>query len=171
MPKQQTSRTGQDPLVTEFLQAMAADRGLAANSIAAYGQDLASCLESLSQAGRISTAAMRMTCEACWRNGSAAAARSVARRLSALRQMMVWLVEERVRPDNPCWIDNRNSRQHCRRACRKRRSPRDHRRPGPGAGCRSVADDGDARVAYATGLRVPNSYHCPWTSSSVSLKR
>ena len=38
---------------------------------------------------------------------SGLAARSVARRLSALRQMMAWLVEERVRPDNPCrWIDN-----------------------------------------------------------------
>ena len=36
MPKQATSKTGTDPLVAEFLQAMAADRGLAANSIAAY---------------------------------------------------------------------------------------------------------------------------------------
>ena len=41
-----------------------------------------------------------------WTEGGLAA-RSVARRLSALRQMMAWLVEERVRPDNPCrWIDN-----------------------------------------------------------------
>ena len=109
MLKQQTSRTGQDPLVTEFLQAMAADRGLAANSIAAYAGDLTSCLEGLSKAGRHFD-----SCDADdlrgllveWTVGGLAA-RSVARRLSALRQMMVWLVEERVRPDNPCrWIDN-----------------------------------------------------------------
>ena len=109
MPNKATSRTGQDPLVTEFLQAMAADRGLAANSIAAYERDLASCLESLSQAGRHFD-----SCDADDLRGLLAewtvgglAARSVARRLSALRQMMAWLVEERVRPDNPCrWIDN-----------------------------------------------------------------
>ncbi len=35
------------------------------------------------------------------------AARSVARRLSALRQLMGWLVEEGLRTDNPCrWIDS-----------------------------------------------------------------
>ena len=109
MPKQQTSRTGQDQLVTEFLQAMTADRGLAANSIAAYERDLASCLQSLSQVGRHFD-----SCDADDLRGlladwtvSGLAARSVARRLSALRQMMAWLVEERVRPDNPCrWIDN-----------------------------------------------------------------
>ncbi len=34
-------------------------------------------------------------------------ARSVARRLSALRQFMGWAVEDQIRTDNPCrWIDN-----------------------------------------------------------------
>ena len=109
MPNKATSRTGQDPVITEFLQAMAADRGLAANSLVAYERDLNGCLEGLSQAGRHFD-----SCDADdlrdllaeWTD-SGLAARSVARRLSALRQMMSWLVEERVRPDNPCrWIDN-----------------------------------------------------------------
>ncbi|MEL0198065.1 MAG: site-specific integrase, partial [Rhodobiaceae bacterium] len=109
MPNKATNRTGQDPVITEFLQAMAADRGLAANSLFAYERDLNGCLEGLSQVGRHFD-----NCDADdlrgllaeW-TGSGLAARSVARRLSALRQMMSWLVEERVRPDNPCrWIDN-----------------------------------------------------------------
>ena len=109
MPKQATSKTGTDPLVAEFLQAMAADRGLAANSIAAYERDLSSCLDGLAASHRHFD-----SCSADDLRGLLAgwtqaglAPRSVARRLSALRQMMAWLVEERVRPDNPCrWIDN-----------------------------------------------------------------
>ena len=109
MPNKATSRTGQDPVIAEFLQAMAADRGLAANSLVAYERDLNGCLEGLSLAGRHFD-----NCDADDLRGlladwtdSGLAARSVARRLSALRQMMSWLVEERVRPDNPCrWIDN-----------------------------------------------------------------
>ena len=48
-------------------------------------------------------------CELSDHSGLAAAAlvRSLARRLSAVRQMMVWLVEERVRSENACrWIEN-----------------------------------------------------------------
>ena len=111
MPTADTSgaATGGARLVTEFLQAMAADRGLARNSLAAYRRDLGSCLDDLAAEGgdfaSCSAEDLRRLL-ALWRE-KGLAARSVARRLSALRQMMSWLVEERVRADNPCrWIDN-----------------------------------------------------------------
>ena len=116
MPTTDTSGTdtsGSGPegsgLVTEFLQAMAADRGLSRNSLAAYRRDLAACLERLSTSGCDFTGCTAEDLRgvlAGWRD-EGLAARSVARRLSALRQMMGWLVEERIRTDNPCrWIDN-----------------------------------------------------------------
>ena len=109
MPKTATDQTRADPIVTEFLQAMAADRGLSANSLEAYRRDLAACLGGLRGRGRhfdsCSADDLRWLL-AGWTQGGLAA-RSVARRLSALRQMMAWLVEERIRSDNPCrWIDN-----------------------------------------------------------------
>ncbi len=96
-------------LVTEFLQAMAADRGLARNSLAAYRRDLAVCLDDIAARRRDVTSCTAEDLRAVlagWHD-QGLAARSVARRLSALRQMMSWLVEERIRSDNPCrWIDN-----------------------------------------------------------------
>ena len=102
-------KTGDTGLVTEFLQAMAADRGLARNSLAAYRRDLDACRAGLAagSGGFASCSAEDLRALlAGWRD-EGLAARSVARRLSALRQMMSWLVEERLRDDNPCrWIDN-----------------------------------------------------------------
>ncbi|MEC8641850.1 MAG: tyrosine recombinase [Pseudomonadota bacterium] len=96
-------------VVTEFLQAMAADRGLARNSLAAYRRDLAASLDFLVARGsgfeRCAADDLRDLL-AAWHTGGLAA-RSVARRLSALRQLMGWLVEEGIRTDNPCrWIDS-----------------------------------------------------------------
>ena len=96
-------------VVTEFLQAMAADRGLVRNSLAAYRRDLMTSLDVLVARGsdfaRCSADDLRDLLAAWHADGLAA--RSVARRLSALRQLMGWLVEEGVRTDNPCrWIDS-----------------------------------------------------------------
>jgi integrase/recombinase XerD len=104
-----SSPAAAERVVTEFLQAMAADRGLARNSLAAYRRDLAASLDFLVARGRDfeSCAAddLRDLLSA-WHAGGLAA-RSVARRLSALRQLMGWLVEEGIRTDNPCrWIDS-----------------------------------------------------------------
>ena len=101
--------SGADRLVIEFLQAMAADRGLARNSIEAYRRDLTASFESLAEKNvhfTNCTADHLRELLAEW-HGAGLSSRSVARRLSALRQMMGWLVEERIREDNPCrWIDN-----------------------------------------------------------------
>lgn len=98
-----------EQVVTDFLQAMAADRGLARNSLSAYRRDLMSSLDFLSARGRgldsCSADDLRDLLGDWHVRGLAA--RSVARRLSALRQIMGWLVEEGVREDNPCrWIDS-----------------------------------------------------------------
>jgi integrase/recombinase XerD len=104
-----SSHPASERVITEFLQAMAADRGLARNSLAAYRRDLVASLDVLAARGTSFE-----TCSAddlrdllgVWHAGGLAA-RSVARRLSALRQLMGWLVEEGVRTDNPCrWIDS-----------------------------------------------------------------
>ena len=96
-------------IVSAFLNAMSADRALAPNSIAAYRCDLDAASSALMARG-----ASLITCEpddlraviAEW-HADGLSARSVARRLAAVRQMMIWLVEERVRSDNACrWIEN-----------------------------------------------------------------
>ena len=97
------------PLITAFLQAMSADRGLARNSLDAYRRDLESAAAYLGAQGRrlenCDADDVRKVLASWHRDGLAP--RSVARRLSALRQMMAWLVDEQCRTDNPCrWIDN-----------------------------------------------------------------
>ena len=108
--KKSDSRTRPgEQVVTDFLQAMAADRGLARNSLSAYRRDLMSSLDFLSARGRgldsCSADDLRDLLGDWHVRGLAT--RSVARRLSALRQIMGWLVEEGFREDNPCrWIDS-----------------------------------------------------------------
>ena len=104
-----SANAAESRLITEFLQAMSADRGLSANSLAAYERDLTAALEGFLDAGcRFATCDsddIRRLLET-W-HADNLAPRSVARRLSALRQMMGWIVEEGLRSDNPCrWISN-----------------------------------------------------------------
>lgn len=96
-------------IVTAFLDAMSADRALAPNSIAAYRRDLEATGRALMARGTLLS-----TCDAddlraviaAW-HADGLSARSVARRLSAVRQLMIWLVEEKIRSDNACrWIEN-----------------------------------------------------------------
>ena len=98
-----------DQIIEGFLQAMSADRALALNTIAAYRRDLTDATAFFQAHGTSMD-----HCDAAHIRGlitdwhsRGLAARSVARRLSALRQFMIWMVEERRRDDNPCrWIDN-----------------------------------------------------------------
>ena len=81
-----------------FLDMMAAERGAAANTIAAYGRDLAQASEALS--GGLGAADARglerLVHE--WRD---LAATSLARKLSAVRRFFAFLVSEGLRADNP----------------------------------------------------------------------
>ncbi len=107
LPK--TGAERQIAVISNFLDAMSADRSLAPNSIAAYRRDLEATSSALMAKGT-----SLATCDADhlraviskW-HGEGLSARTVARRLSSLRQMMIWLVEERLRSDNACrWIEN-----------------------------------------------------------------
>ena len=145
-------------VITEFLQAMAADRGLARNSLAAYRRDLVASLGGLAARGTSFE-----TCEAddlrdllgVWHAGGLAA-RSVARRLSALRQLMGWLVEEGVRTDNPCrWIDSPKQPSSLPKSLSEAEmaalitAARDLQRPAQARRMTAMLE-----LLYATGLRV-----------------
>lgn len=87
---------GED-LAERFLAMLAAERGAAANTLAAYRRDLASARETLGDLGTADAAALASLGEA-W---SALAASSLARKCSALRQFYGFLVDEGLRGDDP----------------------------------------------------------------------
>ena len=101
--------TDADPLIKMFLDTLVAVRAASANTLAAYRRDLADTSKLL-RAGKTSLADcspddLRQVI-LLWHQGGLSA-RSVARRLSALRQFMGWAVDDQIRTDNPCrWIDN-----------------------------------------------------------------
>ena len=98
-----------DPLIDGFLHALSAMRAAAENTLAAYRRDLDDCCVGLAQHGQSlsSCSADDLRALLVWWHQRGLAPRSVARRLSALRQFMGWAVDEEIRPDNPTrWIDN-----------------------------------------------------------------
>ena len=101
--------TDADPLIKMFLNALVAMRAASANTLAAYRRDLADTSKRL-HAGKTSLVDcnsddLRQVIYLWYQSGLSA--RSVARRLSALRQFMGWAVDDQIRTDNPCrWIDN-----------------------------------------------------------------
>ena len=100
---------GIDPLIKIFLEALVATRATSVNTMAAYRRDLADTSKLL-RASKTSLADcnaddLRLVISSWHQRGLSA--RSVARRLSALRQFMGWAVDDQIRTDNPCrWIDN-----------------------------------------------------------------
>jgi len=103
------AQAGADPLIMMFLDALVAMRAVSANTLAAYRRDLADTSQLL-HAGKTSLSDcnaddLRQVISLWHQRGLSA--RSVARRLSALRQFMGWAVDDQIRTDNPCrWIDN-----------------------------------------------------------------
>ncbi|MBS0122937.1 site-specific tyrosine recombinase XerD [Thetidibacter halocola] len=89
--------------VARFLEAMAAERGAAANTLAAYERDLAHVAEWLADRGRDLSDASRADVEDylvdCDTLGLSRATR--ARRLSAVKQLYRFAFEEGLREDNP----------------------------------------------------------------------
>ena len=92
-----------DRHVEAFLEMLAAERGAARNTLAAYEADLADFAAFAARAGRRWLAPMRRRCRPIWRGlGKAGlSARTAARRLSALRQFHRFLLREAVRADDP----------------------------------------------------------------------
>jgi integrase/recombinase XerD len=91
------------PLIDAFLDMLAAERGAAAQTLAAYRCDLEDLSAALTRRGRSLTTAsgedVRAYLGSLSRRGLGAA--SQARRLSAVRQMFRFLCAEGVRADNP----------------------------------------------------------------------
>lgn len=81
-----------------FLDMMAAERGAAANTIAAYGRDLAQASEVLGGALFSADARALEQLVHAWRD---LASTSLARKLSAVRRFFAFLVSEGLRTDNP----------------------------------------------------------------------
>jgi integrase/recombinase XerD len=99
----QSRNTSNERLIELFLDMMAAERGAAANTLCAYRRDLGDYAAWLSRRGRsvaiASGADVRAFLAALSRRGLRAA--SVARRLSAVRQLTRFLHAEGYRRDNP----------------------------------------------------------------------
>lgn len=87
-------------LVEQYLEAMVAERGAAANTVAAYGRDL---MDFFAAAGTTSAKAtpedLRAYLAELARRGLAPA--TAARRLSALKQYFLFLYREGLKADNP----------------------------------------------------------------------
>ena len=98
-----------DPLIDVFLQAISAMRAASVNTLLAYRRDLLDC-----QVGLETKLKTLSNCDMedlrgliAWWHQRGLTQRSVARRLSAVRQFMAWAVEDGVRQDNPTrWLDN-----------------------------------------------------------------
>ncbi len=95
--------TGDAVWISAFLEARAAELGAAQNTLAAYGRDLADFSDwlgardqGLSEAGQAEIEAYMVHLDA---QGLATATR--ARRLSAIRQLYAFALEDRLREDNP----------------------------------------------------------------------
>ncbi|MGK7862489.1 tyrosine recombinase [Falsiroseomonas sp. E2-1-a4] len=86
-----------------FLEMLAAERGAARNTLAAYAADLADFAEFCTPRGISSLTADAATIQSYLRAVSDAglSARTAARRLSALRQFFRFLVQEGLRKDDP----------------------------------------------------------------------
>ncbi len=98
-----------DPLISTFLDAISAMRATSVNTLDAYRRDLDDSDELLRQGQssliQSSPDDLRQIILTWHHRGLSA--RSVARRLSALRQFMIWAIEDGLRKDNPCrWIDS-----------------------------------------------------------------
>jgi len=86
-----------------FLEMLAAERGAARNTLAAYSADLAHASAFLAARGIALSAADAASLSAYLESlaASGLSARTAARRLSALRQFHLFLYRERIRPDDP----------------------------------------------------------------------
>lgn len=85
-------------LIDRFLEMLAAERGVAKNTLSAYRSDLAAASELLGGKLVTADAVMLDRLGAAW---SALASSSVARKVSALRRFFAFLHEEGMRADNP----------------------------------------------------------------------
>ncbi len=99
-----------DQKINIFLQVLAAETGASKNTLLAYEKDLVladSHTQSIFEKN-LSSANERelLSCLSRWQK-QGKSAKTITRRISALKQMMKWLVSDGYRTDNPTtWLDN-----------------------------------------------------------------
>ena len=93
-------------LITHFLSALAAERGVSENTLIGYKNDLTALDDSVAVSFVVMTADdIRRSVQKFHAEGLAA--RTVSRRLSAVRQFAGWMVSDQIRLDNPSlFLDN-----------------------------------------------------------------
>ena len=107
--KELKSRHKEDALIEMFLQAISAMYATSENTLLAYRSDLYDSKAGLKIESKslVNCGLADLRSLILWWHLRKLSPRSVARRLSALRQFMEWAVEEGLREDNPtCWLDN-----------------------------------------------------------------
>ena len=95
-----------ETLITHFLSALAAERGVSENTLIGYKNDLTALDDSVAVSFVVMTADdIRRSVQKFHAEGLAA--RTVSRRLSAVRQFAGWMVSDQIRLDNPSlFLDN-----------------------------------------------------------------
>ena len=95
-----------ETLITHFLSALAAERGVSENTLFGYKNDLMALDDSMAVSFVVMTADdIRQSVQKFHIEGLAA--RTVSRRLSAVRQFAGWMVSDHIRQDNPSlFLDN-----------------------------------------------------------------
>ena len=95
-----------ETLITHFLSALAAERGVSENTLIGYKNDLMALDDSMAVSFVVMTADdIRRSVQKFHAEGLAA--RTVSRRLSAVRQFAGWMVSDQIRRDNPSlFLDN-----------------------------------------------------------------
>ena len=99
-----------DQKINIFLQVLAAETGASKNTLLAYEKDLVladSHTQSIFNKNLSSTNERELlSCLSHWQK-QGKSAKTITRRISALKQMMKWLVSDGYRTDNPTiWLDN-----------------------------------------------------------------
>lgn len=90
-----------DPAIDAFLEMLAAERGAARNTLAAYASDLADFAGFLAPSRPAEASPGSVASYLARLAGAGLAARTAARRLSALRQFFRFLAQEGMRADDP----------------------------------------------------------------------
>ena len=95
-----------ETLITHFLSALAAERGVSENTLFGYKNDLIALHDSMAVSFVVMTTDdIRKSVQKFHIEGLAA--RTVSRRLSAVRQFAGWMVSDHIRQDNPSlFLDN-----------------------------------------------------------------
>jgi integrase/recombinase XerD len=175
------ARQSDATLIELFLDMLAAERGAGKNTLDAYARDLADFSEHLAGAKRAIASATTEDVRAYLRrlSGKGFAAASVARRLSAIRQLYRFLYAEGRRGDDPAAIVEGPKRGRSLpkvltidEVDRLLAAARDARQAGQPIGeqTRAVRLNCLLELVYATGLRVSELVALPVSAAERSAR-